>query len=69
MTEKQELATVNLVPSEKVELSGFLYVMNVIGTIMKSYWFLVAVGVIVIILVIYYITSKINRKKPKQPKR
>ena len=69
MTEKQELATVNLVPSEKVELSGFLYVMNVIGTIMKSYWFLVAVGVIVIILVIYYITSKINRKKAKAAKK
>jgi D-alanyl-D-alanine carboxypeptidase (penicillin-binding protein 5/6) len=69
MTEKQELATVNLVPSEKVELSGFLYVLDVIGTIMKSYWFLVAVGVIVVILLIYYITSKINRKKAKAAKK
>lgn len=43
--------------------------MNIIGTIMKSYWFLVAVGVIVIILVIYYITSKINRKKAKAAKK
>ena len=69
MTEKQKLATVNLVPSEKVELSGFLYVMNVIGSIMKSYWFLIAVGVIVLILVIYYITSKINRQKEKATKK
>ena len=69
MTEKQELATVNLVPSEKVEMSGFLYVLDVIGTIMKSYWFLIAVGFIVVILVIYYITSKINRKKARSAKR
>lgn len=69
MSEKQELATVNLVPSEKVELSGFLYVLDVIGTIMRSYWFLIAVGFIVVILIIYYIAAKINRKKSKDTKK
>lgn len=65
-TEKQVVATVNLVPSESVDRSGFLYVLNVISTVMQSYWFIVVICIIVIILIIYFISSKINRKRSKK---
>lgn len=66
MTEKEELATVNLIPSESVDRSGFLYVIDIIWSIMQSYWFIVAVAVIVIILIIYFIISKISRRRSKK---
>lgn len=64
--QKQKLATVNLVSSEKIEMSGFLYVVNVISTVMQSYWFLVVIGLIAVILLIYFIVSKINRRNRKK---
>lgn len=67
--EKQKLAEVNLVAEETVEASGILYVLNVIGTIFKSYWFLLIIGLIVVILVIYFILSKINKKRSRKNNR
>ncbi|MEE1319745.1 MAG: D-alanyl-D-alanine carboxypeptidase family protein [Ruminococcus sp.] len=64
--EKQEIAKVNLVPSEKIEMSGFLYVLNVITTVLQSYWFIVIIGIIIFILICYFIMSKINRRRSKK---
>lgn len=66
--EKQELTKVNLISSEKIERSGFLFVINVVGTILKSYWFLVIIGIIVLILIIYFISAKISRTRRKKNK-
>ena len=70
--EKQELATVNLVSSAKIERSGILYALDVISTVFKSYWFIVIIAIIILIVVIYLISSKISsvrRKKNRQVKR
>lgn len=64
--EKQELAKANLVPDESVEMSGILYVLDVIVTVFRSYWFLVIIGIIVVILILYFIMSKINNKRSKK---
>ena len=66
---KQEVAKVNLVSSEKIEMSGILFVLNVITTVFKSYWFLVIIGIIAIILICYLITSKINKRRSKKNRR
>lgn len=63
---KQELATVDLVSSEKIERSGFLFVLNVITTILQSYWFLVIIAIIVLVLIIYFISAKISRNKRRK---
>lgn len=63
---KQEIEKVNLVSSEKIEMSGILFVLNVIGTVFKSYWFLVIIGIIAVILLCYFIASKINKKRSKK---
>lgn len=63
---KQEIAEVNLVPEENIERSGFLSVLDVIGTILQSYWFIVIIGLIIIILLIYFIVSRISRKRRKK---
>lgn len=64
--EKQKLATVNLVPSENIERSGILMVLDVIGTIFRSYWFIVVIALIIIILIIYVIIAKIHRARVKK---
>ncbi len=61
--EPQKLATVNLVPSEQIDRSGILAVLDVMGTIFKSYWFLVIGAVIILILIIYIFVAKIHRKR------
>lgn len=63
---KQEIAKVNLVPSEKIEMSGILFVLDVIGTVVKSYWFLAIVGIIAVILLCYFISSKVNKNRSKK---
>ncbi len=64
--EKQLIATVNLVPAEQIEKSGILEVLDVIGTIFKSYWFLIVIGIIVLLLLIYIIAAKIHRARVKR---
>lgn len=63
---KQEITEINLVPEESVERSGFLAMLEVIGTIFKSYWFIVLIGLIVLILVIYFIVFKVNAKRKRK---
>ena len=64
--EKQLIATVNLVPIEQIDKSGILEVLDVAGTIFKSYWFLVIIGIIVILLIIYFISSRVHRARKKR---
>lgn len=64
--EKQEIAKVNLVPDEKIERSGILFVLSVISSVFQNYWFIVIIAVILVILIIYFIVSKIIRKRSKK---
>lgn len=64
--EKQKIATVNLVPSEQIDRSGVLFVLDVMTTVFKSYWFLVVIAIIILILFLYFIFSKINRSRSKK---
>ena len=61
--ELQKLATVNLVPSEQIDRSGVLAVLDVISTIFQSYWFLMILVIIILILIVYIIVAKIHRKR------
>lgn len=63
---KQEVAKVNLVPDEKIEMSGILFVLDVIGTVLSSYWFLVIIGIIAVILLLYIIFAKINKVRGRK---
>lgn len=65
-SELQELAKVDLVPSENIEMSGFLKVLDVMGTILQSYWFLVIIGIIAVVLLLYFISSKISSRKRRK---
>ena len=69
MPQKQLITTVDLVPNEKVELSGILYVLNVIATIMQSYWFIVIIGLLIVILILYLIFTNIARKNSRKNRR
>ena len=64
--ELQELAKVDLVSSENVEMSGFLKVLDVMSTILQSYWFLLLIGIIGVIFLLYFIASKINNRRRKK---
>ena len=64
--DKQPVATVNLVPAENIDRSGILAVLDVIGTIFKSYWFIVIIGIIALIVVIYVIASKVHRARQRK---
>ncbi|MCH5297352.1 MAG: D-alanyl-D-alanine carboxypeptidase [Ruminococcus sp.] len=67
--EKQVIATVNLVSSEKVDRSGILFVLSVIGTLFQSYWFLMVIAVIVLILLLYFVIAKIHNARNKKRKK
>lgn len=67
--EKQKIATVNLVPEEQIDRSGILAVLDVIGTIFRSYWFIVLIGIIILILLIYLIAARIHRKRVRERRR
>lgn len=64
--EKQMIETVNLMPSENVEHSGFMATLEVAGAIFRSYWFLIVIGVILLIVLIYFIASRIHRSRQKK---
>lgn len=67
--QKQAIATVNLVPSEKIDRSGILFVLSVIGTLFQSYWFLMVIAIIVFILLIYFIAAKIHNARSKKQRK
>lgn len=64
--EKQLITKVNLVSSEKIDRSGILFILNVIGTLFQSYWFIMIIAIIVLILLIYFIISKIHKSRMKK---
>ena len=68
-SEKQELAKVNLVPMEAIERSGILFVIDVMVTVVTSIWFLLVIGIIAVLLIIYFISARINRKRNKKNRR
>ncbi len=62
----QTLATVNLVAGESVERSELLKSASTIKDVVTSTWFLVVVGIIVFLLLIYIVLALIyNRKRKK----
>lgn len=69
MTEKQLLTTTNLVASESVDRSGFLYVLDIIKNIVFSFWFLLSVAIILILLAVYFIILSVHKKKSKRNKK
>lgn len=64
--ERQLIEKVNLLPAEQVDHSGFMATLEIIGTIFRSYWFLILIGLIVIVVVIYIIASKVHRKRKRR---
>ena len=65
-SEKQLIESVGLLPAEEVEHSGFMATLEIGAAIFKSYWFLFAIGLIVLVVVIYLIASKIHRNRQKK---
>lgn len=65
-TGRQELATVNLLPAESIDSSVLQTVSDTFGKILKSYWFLFVIGIIVLVVIIYIIAAKIHRYRKKK---
>ncbi len=65
-SEKQLIESVGLLPAEEVEHSGFMATLEIGAAIFKSYWFLFAIGLIVLVVVIYLIASKIHPNRQKK---
>lgn len=63
---EQLIGTVNLLPAEAVDRSAAKTVVDVFGTILKSYWFLFLIGAIVLVMVIYLIAAKIHRNRKRK---
>ena len=64
--QKQLLETVNLLPAEDVEHSGFLATLEVAGELFKSYWFLFVIGLIVLVMLVYIIASRVHRRRKRR---
>lgn len=62
----QELTTINLVASESVERSELLHSADVIRNIVTSIWFLVIVGIIVVLLIVYLVLALLYNRKRKR---
>ena len=69
MTEKQYLTTANLVASESVDRSGFLFVIDIIKNIIFSIWFLIALVIIAILFGVYLVLTGVYNKKNKKKKK
>ena len=57
------------VAAEQVDRSGILAVLDVVGTIFHSYWFIVVLGLIILIMIIYVIAAKLHRKRVRARKK
>ena len=64
--ERQLVETVDLNPAETVEYSGFKAFLDAVGAIFRSYWFLIILGVIALVALIYFIASKVHRSRKKK---
>ena len=64
--EEQLVGSVNLLPAEAVDRSVAKTIIDVFGTILKSYWFLFLIGAIVLVVVIYLIAAKIHRNRKRK---
>ena len=64
--DKQEIATVNLLPSENIDRSGIMAFWETFLEILKSWWFLFVIGIILLVLIIYFIASRIHRARKKK---
>ena len=69
MTEKQYLTSGNLIASESVDRSGFLYVIDIIKNIIFSIWFLLALALIAVMFIVYLILTSVYKKKNKKKKK
>lgn len=62
----QEIKKINLVADETVERSELLYTLEVIKNIATSYWFIIAMVLIIILFALYlFVTSLYNNRKKK----
>ena len=64
--EKQLVETVNLLPADDVSYSGLKAFGETMGEIFKSYWFLIIIGIIVLVIVIYIIAARVHRAKKRR---
>ena len=69
MTEKQYLTSGNLIASESVDRSGFLYVIDIIKNIIFSIWLLLAFALIAVMFIVYLILTSVYKKKNKKKKK
>ncbi|MGN1466732.1 MAG: D-alanyl-D-alanine carboxypeptidase family protein [Ruminococcus sp.] len=69
MSERQYLTSVNLVASESVERSGFLYVLDIVKNIVLSVWFLLAVALIAVLFIIYIVITTVYKRKHGKKKK
>lgn len=65
----EPFTTINLVAGDSVAVSPILYTTDAIRTVLTSPWFLLAVGVIVILFIIYVSVSSSYAKKRRRDKR
>lgn len=63
----QELMKINLVANESIGVSPILYTTDAIRGVLTSPWFLLAVGLVVILFIIYVsVSSSYSRKKKRE---
>ena len=61
-----EVMAYELPDAENIDRSGILAVLDVIGTIFRSYWFIVIIVAILLILAGYVIAGKIHRNRQRK---
>ncbi len=62
----QELCTVDLIAAETVERSRMLYFMESAKKVLQSRWMILAVSIVVILFVIYFIVTQMYNSKKKR---
>ena len=68
--EKQLVETVNLLPADDVSYSGLKAFGETMGEIFRSYWFLIIIGIIVLVVLSYLHNRRKGapRQKEKKPR-
>lgn len=65
----QDFMQINLVANESVGVSPILYTTDAIGGILTSPWFLLAVGLVVVLFIVYVSVSSSYSRKKKRSRR